>query len=96
MYNSTIVHFPPQIASDRAELIQEEINHLKTGFAAKDHPAVIKHIQFGKQREDLPGSEHFGFLDGISNPGLRLVTSPPKRKHTPSMGPSLGKILRLQ
>ncbi len=64
-------HVLIQIASDREFMIKEEIDKLKAGLVACGSPASIKYEECGKRLVDHPGHEHFGFLDGISNPGLR-------------------------
>ncbi|XP_038074569.1 dye-decolorizing peroxidase msp1-like [Patiria miniata] len=64
-------HILIQVGSDRTSLIQEEINTLVNGLKSLGNPLKITYQEFGKRREDLPGHEHFGFLDGISNFGAR-------------------------
>jgi Dyp-type peroxidase family len=42
--------------------------------------------QLGKTRTDLPGHEHFGFKDGISQPGVRGVDPPDDPIGNPNQG----------
>ncbi|XP_022106435.1 dye-decolorizing peroxidase msp1-like [Acanthaster planci] len=64
-------HILIQVASDRKALIQEEIDSLQDGLKSLGNPLKITYQEFGKRREDFPGHEHFGFLDGVSNFGVR-------------------------
>jgi len=41
-----------------------------------DHDLRLLYKQDGKVRTDLPGHEHFGFKDGVSQPGIRGFTHP--------------------
>mgnify|MGYP001261927333 CR=1 FL=1 len=43
---------------------------------ATDNGLSVVHVQRGDVRADQPGHEHFGFRDGISQPGVRGVTTP--------------------
>ncbi len=43
---------------------------------AADHGVTIAYVQRGAVRADEPGHEHFGFRDGISQPGIRGFTVP--------------------
>lgn len=45
----------------------------------------IKFIQDGMDRAEQPGSEHFGFKDGVSQPGIRNLT-PPENQDNPNQG----------
>ncbi|MEI7887469.1 MAG: Dyp-type peroxidase [Actinomycetes bacterium] len=42
----------------------------------KNAGGTITFDQTGAAREDEPGHEHFGFKDGVSQPGIRGVTTP--------------------
>jgi Dyp-type peroxidase family len=44
--------------------------------AMGDHGVTVVFDQRGRSREDQPGHEHFGFRDGISQPGVRGFTEP--------------------
>jgi Dyp-type peroxidase family len=52
---------------------------------ASDHAIDIVFIQEGEARRDQPGHEHFGFKDGVSQPGIRGVT-PPNNPQDPNQG----------
>ncbi len=43
---------------------------------AADHGVAVAFVQHGATRADEPGHEHFGFRDGISQPGIRGFTTP--------------------
>jgi len=49
-----------------------------------DHDLRLLYKQDGKVRTDLPGHEHFGFKDGISQPGIRGFT--PSNPNDPNEG----------
>jgi deferrochelatase/peroxidase EfeB len=69
---STDVHALVLLASDDpADLdaaVLEQIDRLS------DHDLRLLFKQNGQARSDLPGHEHFGFKDGVSQPGLRGFT----------------------
>jgi Dyp-type peroxidase family len=60
------------VAADSAEDVNREV--------AREHRLLARHggslvyEQAGRARTDLPGHEHFGFKDGISQPGIRGFT----------------------
>lgn len=43
---------------------------------ATQHGVEVRHVEYGDVRVDEPGHEHFGFRDGISQPGVRGFTVP--------------------
>lgn len=47
---------------------------------------VVLHEQEGRVRSDEPGHEHFGFLDGVSQPGIRGITRPDDPLSNPNQG----------
>ncbi len=57
------------IASDLAPMAGELLDHLMSGTGSASLQIVYK--ETGRVRSDLPGHEHFGFKDGISQPGAR-------------------------
>ncbi|MCY7452844.1 Dyp-type peroxidase [Bacillus altitudinis] len=64
------------IASDCQNQLQKKISTIKSSVdkvPGSDDAAGLKLVfeQEGKTRFDLPGHEHFGFKDGISQPGVR-------------------------
>lgn len=80
---STEVHALVLLASDdRADLdaaVLREIDRLG------DHDLRLLFKQDGRARSDLPGHEHFGFKDGVSQPGIRGFT-PPSNPADPNHG----------
>ncbi|MBW4622749.1 MAG: Dyp-type peroxidase [Cyanosarcina radialis HA8281-LM2] len=67
------------LASDTPAYLEAEVNRLKSEILALPQPQnndagkalEIIYEQRGETRPDLPGHEHFGFKDGISQPGVR-------------------------
>jgi Dyp-type peroxidase family len=57
-----------------------------TGTAAFQNGVQILRDQPGRTRPDLPGHEHFGFKDGISQPGIRGVDPPDDPIGNPNQG----------
>ena len=55
------------VASDHESDLAEQVNSL----VAEMRGATVAFVQPGAVRSDLRGHEHFGFLDGVSQPGLR-------------------------
>ena len=60
------------IAGDHAEPVARLAEALAGRFAAAGAEAAIEP---GRVRPDLPGHEHFGFDDGVSQPGIRGLAS---------------------
>jgi Dyp-type peroxidase family len=50
-----------------------------------EHDLRLLFKQDGRARSDLPGHEHFGFKDGVSQPGIREFT-PPANPADPNQG----------
>ena len=46
----------------------------------------LLHREYGRTREDEPGHEHFGFKDGVSQPGIRGITPPMDSLGNPHQG----------
>ncbi|GAC1394477.1 MAG: Dyp-type peroxidase [Ktedonobacteraceae bacterium] len=68
------------IASDDPTYLAAEVKHLKSDIQALSTPTngksgenalEITYEQAAAARSDIPGHEHFGFKDGISQPGMR-------------------------
>ncbi len=69
---STEVHALLLIAADeRGDLDAETLRQVER---LGDHDLKLLFKQDGKARSDLPGHEHFGFKDGVSQPGIREFT----------------------
>jgi Dyp-type peroxidase family len=62
------------IASDRRDDLHRAIAHQIRRLSA--HRIAVVFQQEGATRVDNPGHEHFGFKDGISQPGLKGVHQP--------------------
>ncbi|HEV7495009.1 Dyp-type peroxidase [Baekduia sp.] len=68
------VHAVLIIASDRRDDLHRAIAHELQRLAG--HGVSVVFVQEGHTRSDDPGHEHFGYKDGISQPGLRGVHQP--------------------
>jgi Dyp-type peroxidase family len=68
------VHAVLIIASDRRDDLHRAIAHELRELAG--HGIAVVFVQEGHTRSDDPGHEHFGYKDGISQPGLRGVHQP--------------------
>ncbi|HEY6760875.1 MAG TPA: Dyp-type peroxidase [Baekduia sp.] len=62
------------IASDRRDDLHRAIAHELKHLAA--HGVLVTFVQEGHTRSDEPGHEHFGYKDGVSQPGLRGLHAP--------------------
>jgi Dyp-type peroxidase family len=73
------------IAGPDRRLVESHGNHLRAmlGTSIKLVYSAIGEVRPGKQR----GHEHFGFRDGISQPGIRGLTRP----HQPNRAPELAR-----
>jgi deferrochelatase/peroxidase EfeB len=83
--NPQNVHAILLIAADHPSQLQNRVNAI-TGSAAFKAGVQILLNQPGKTRSDLPGHEHFGFKDGISQPGVRGVDPPDDSIGNPNQG----------
>lgn len=73
-FGSPDVHAVMIIAADQADdLDAEALQHIDS---LGEHDLRLLFKQDGRARSDLPGHEHFGFKDGISQPGVRGFTTP--------------------
>jgi Dyp-type peroxidase family len=63
------------VAADHTHALNAKVNAI-TGTAAFKSGVQILRQQPGRTRPDLPGHEHFGFKDGISQPGIRGIDPP--------------------
>jgi Dyp-type peroxidase family len=72
------------LASDHSEQLGQLSDIvLPNASDGADAPEIVWH-ELGKTRSDLPGHEHFGFKDGVSQPGVRgLVSESPTVFLTP-------------
>ncbi|MGG3647131.1 Dyp-type peroxidase [Bacillus wiedmannii] len=58
------------VASDNESYLKERVKNLKKSI--EDNAGLdLIHEEEGRVRHDQPGHEHFGFKDGISQPGIR-------------------------
>lgn len=76
------------IASDDPQLLASAVQRLRPTSASGDGPNEPETIweEQGDTRPDLPGHEHFGFKDGVSQPGVRgLMSKRPKAYLTPRL-----------
>lgn len=71
---STDVHALVLLAADSAEGLDDIA--LRQVDLLVDHDLRLLYRQDGRARTDLPGHEHFGFKDGVSQPGIRGFTPP--------------------
>lgn len=70
------------VAADSAADLDREVSREHRLLAR--YGAVVIYEQAGETRTDLPGHEHFGFKDGISQPGIRGFT--PSTGSDPNQG----------
>jgi Dyp-type peroxidase family len=63
------------VASDHPDQLERMVAHICPG--AGDLPGAPEAIwkELGETRSDMPGHEHFGFKDGVSQPGVRGLIS---------------------
>jgi Dyp-type peroxidase family len=69
------IHVLMTVASDSGSDRDEEVAHF-VRHAAR-HGVTLVFQQDGMTRRDAPGHEHFGFKDGISQPGIDGFTTDP-------------------
>ena len=67
------IHALMIVAADSVEDLEEEILYFVRHAAS--HGVSLVFQQDAMARPDAPGHEHFGFKDGISQPGIRGITA---------------------
>src|SRR3954452_9654732 len=71
------------VAADSPRTLQQKVTEI-TGTDSFKAGVEIVLNQSGRTRPDLPGHEHFGFKDGVSQPGVRgVVSKKPEQYLTP-------------
>src|SRR5690242_12883463 len=76
------VHALVLLAADElADLDHAVLRHIEI---ITRHGLRLAHDEHGRARTDLPGHEHFGFKDGVSQPGIRGFT--PANASDPNQG----------
>src|SRR5260370_20290393 len=73
--NTSAVHAVLIVAADDSHELQRKVADI-IGTPAFTAGVELLLNQPGMTRPDLPGHEHFGFKDGISQPGIRGVDLP--------------------
>lgn len=73
--NPSYVHAVLIVAADHSHELQKKVAAITATTTFKAGVSVLLD-QAGMTRPDLPGHEHFGFKDGISQPGIRGVDTP--------------------
>jgi len=79
------VHAVLIVAADQPSELAKKVADI-TGTAAFKAGAQVLLNQVGLTRSDLPGHEHFGFKDGVSQPGIRGIDSPDDPIGNPDQG----------
>ncbi len=87
-FGSPNVHALMVVAADDAAKLAARVS-LIVGSATFIHGVKVLHTIEGRTRMDLPGQpghEHFGFKDGVSQPGIRGVNLPDDPVGNPDQG----------
>ena len=83
--NPSDIHAVLIVAADHSHELQEKVASV-TGTPAFQAGVQIVLSQAGRTRPDLPGHEHFGFKDGVSQPGIRGINQPNDPIGNPNQG----------
>jgi Dyp-type peroxidase family len=83
--NPSDVHAILILAADHSHELQQKVESITETTAFKAGVEVLVN-QPGRTRPDLPGHEHFGFKDGVSQPGIRGVDLPDDPIGNPNQG----------
>jgi Dyp-type peroxidase family len=81
----TTVHAILQVAADDEVALNDRVSEISATAAFQAGVTVLLR-QEGRTRVDEPGHEHFGFKDGVSQPGLRGVNAPDDPLANPDQG----------
>ena len=82
------------IAGDSLEELAKAVERLRPNRGDGPDEPQVTWEELGQTRPDLPGHEHFGFKDGVSQPGLRgRVSAKPDVFLTPrKLAPAAGNM----
>jgi Dyp-type peroxidase family len=84
-FRSTKVHAVLLVAADSAQDLASRVNEITTSPGFQAGVDVLLQ-QEGRTRVDQPGHEHFGFKDGVSQPGIRGIDLPDDPIGNPDQG----------
>ncbi|HVO56600.1 MAG TPA: Dyp-type peroxidase [Dongiaceae bacterium] len=79
------VHALLIVAADHPHELDAKVKDI-TGTAAFKAGVTLLHLEPGNTRSDQPGHEHFGFKDGVSQPGIRGIDKPDDPIGNPDQG----------
>jgi len=80
------IHAVLLVASDLETDLTAKVNDIKATAVFQAGVSVVGHSVEGRTRVDEPGHEHFGFKDGVSQPGIRGVNPPDDPVGNPDQG----------
>jgi Dyp-type peroxidase family len=78
-FNSREIHAILLVASDSESSLKKRVREIRNDPTFRAGARVIRPILEGRTRKDMRGHEHFGFKDGISQPGIRGIDRPDAR-----------------
>ena len=84
-FGSPDLHALLVVAADSSARLARRVAHVRATGTFVAGVDVLEMIE-GRTREDEPGHEHFGFKDGVSQPGIRGVTLPDDPVANPDQG----------
>lgn len=86
-FGSQDVHAVLQIAADDETALAARVNDITSGAKFKAGVTQLSPVVQGRTREGVEaGHEHFGFKDGVSQPGIRGITTPDDPLGNPDQG----------
>jgi Dyp-type peroxidase family len=80
------IHAVLIVAADQEADLKDRVLEITGTAAFKAGVSILADPVEGRTRIDEPGHEHFGFKDGVSQPGIRGVTPPDDPLGNPDQG----------
>ena len=85
-FNSDAVHAIVLVAADTEADLKKRVEAITNSPAFKAGVTLLDKVVEGRTRKEQPGHEHFGFKDGISQPGIRGINLPDDPLGNPNQG----------
>lgn len=85
-YGTADIHAVLQVAADDLISLNARVAAIKATSAFSNGVTVVQHEEGRTRLGNQAGHEHFGFKDGVSQPGIRGVTPPDDPVGNPDQG----------
>jgi Dyp-type peroxidase family len=85
-FNSADIHAVLLLAADNETDLNARFQGVTNSATFQAGVNIVQPVVQGRTRVDQPGHEHFGFKDGVSQPGIRGINAPDDPLANPNQG----------